>query len=89
MTEAAYEQLLILLRQAVNDSPPDDQIRRLAKGLSKALARWLRLQSASPVQARTGMPRSQGLAAVNASLASPVESSHGKAPRPQGADPDR
>ncbi len=89
MTTAAYEQLLILLKQAVNDSPPDDQIRRLAKGLSKALARWLRLQSAQSVQARNGMPRPSGLAAVNASLASPVESSHGKATRPQRTDPDR
>jgi len=78
MTTAAYQQLLILLRQTVNASPPDDKIRRLAKGLSKALNRYLQLQAASTLQARTGPPRpARDLAAVSASLATPGEQQHG------------
>ena len=43
MTRPAYEQLLVLLKHAVSDNNPDDQVRRLSKGLVKALERWLKL----------------------------------------------
>jgi hypothetical protein len=49
MTLAAYEQLLVLLKHAVEDNPQDEQVRRLSKGLVKALDRWLHVpRSASP-----------------------------------------
>jgi hypothetical protein len=72
MTRAAYEQLLVLLRHAVSDNPPDSQVRRLSKGLVKALTKWLRLtEPLDSVQARSGTPRDDSrLASVNASLAS-------------------
>jgi hypothetical protein len=44
MTHAGYEQLLMMLRQCVQDNPPDDMVRRLSKGLAKALDRWLQLR---------------------------------------------
>lgn len=88
MTRAAYEQLLALLRHAVNDNPQDDQIRRLSKGLMKALSRWLRLTEPTPAQARNGAPRATSrLAVVNASLGSlPQETSDGTTTRTQGKD---
>jgi hypothetical protein len=71
MTPAAYEQYLVLARHAVADHCPDLQVRRLSKGLVKALTNWLRLmQPPDSVQARSGTPRAQPLAPVNASLAS-------------------
>ena len=72
MTPAAYEQYLVLARHAVADHCPDLQVRRLSKGLVKALTNWLRLmQPPDSVQARSGTPRaSEHLAPVNASLAS-------------------
>jgi len=58
MTQAAYEQLIVLLRHAIADNPPDDQVRRLSKGLVKALTRMLQCQQPdSPDQARIGTPR--------------------------------
>jgi len=75
MTRAAYEQLLVLVRHAVTDNCPDLQVRRLSKGLAKALASWLRLtEPLDSVQARSGTPRAaMHLAPVNASLATPEE----------------
>ena len=61
MTTAAYEQLLVLLRHCVVDNPPDDQVRRLSKGLVKALTRFLSMQGTdSTDQARIGTPRPSG-----------------------------
>ena len=58
MTSAAYDQLLVLLKHCVIDNPPDDQVRRLSKGLVKALTRMLQMrQPVSPDQARSGAPR--------------------------------
>jgi hypothetical protein len=74
VTRAAYEQLLVLLRHAVSDNPPDAQVRRLAKGLARALARWLRFsEPPDSDQARNGTPRASHLAPVNASLATSIE----------------
>ena len=71
MRREAQEQLLVLLQHLVQENPPDDQVRRLAKGLVKALARWLRLTQPDSDHARNGVPRPSGLASVNASVASP------------------
>ena len=61
MTVAAYEQLVVLLRHAIADNPPDEQVRRLSKGLVKALTRMLQCQQPdSPDQARIGTPRPSG-----------------------------
>lgn len=91
MTPAAYRHLLVLVEHAVEDNPPDEQVRRLSKGLSKALKRWLAMsQPVDSAQARTGTPRLDGLAPVNASLA--IQSGatrHGEASRPQRPDSDR
>jgi hypothetical protein len=90
MTLAAYEQLLILLKQCVEDNPRDKQVLRLAKGLVKALNNWLQyLRPVDTDQARSGRPRTQGLASVNASLVSTEEISDGKSSRETRRDPDR
>lgn len=84
MTLGAYEQLLTLLKQTVNDRPEDEQVRRLSKGLAKALDRWLQLRRPGSVaQARSGTPRHSGLASVNASLARAGETTHGEDSRPK------
>lgn len=58
MTPAAYDQLLVLLKHCVSDNPPDEQVRRLSKGLVKALTRFLQMRgTVSPDQARIGTPR--------------------------------
>lgn len=85
MTRAAYEQFLVLARHAVEDNPPDEQVRRLSKGLVKALDRWLRMTApASTDQARNGSPRPSGLASVNASLALQRELHSGEKTRQKG-----
>lgn len=69
MTISAYEHLLVLLKHAVTDNPPDEQVRRLSKGLVKALDRWLQqVRPSNPDQARSDAPLPRGLAAVDASL---------------------
>ena len=87
MTISAYEQLLVLVKHAVTDNPPDEQVRRLSKGLAKALERWL--QVVRPVdtdQARNEVPRRSGLASVDASLAiQPGDDGH-EIPRTAGSD---
>lgn len=71
MTRAAYQQLLVLLNNTVRANPPDLQVVRLAKGLARAVERWLAIMPPSlPVQARNSVPRPCDLASVNASLAS-------------------
>lgn len=58
MTPAAYDQLLVLLKHCVTDNPPDEQVRRLSKGLVKALTRFLQMRgTVSTDQARIGTPR--------------------------------
>jgi hypothetical protein len=91
MTSAAYDQLLVLLKHAVADNPPDEQVRRLAKGLVKALTRMLRLrQPDSHDQARIGSPRPvTGLATDYASLDLPQGDGSAQIPRQEGADPNR
>lgn len=89
MTLAAQEQLLVLVKHLIVANPPDEQVRRLSKGLSKALDRWLQTQRATTDQARIGRPRTEGLAAVNASLGSQQEMSDGESARPQRPDSDR
>lgn len=89
MTLAAQEQLLVLLKHLIAENPPDEQVQRLSKGLTKALDRWLQTKRpAQPDQARIGRPRT-GLAAVNASLVSQQEMSDGESTRPQGPNSDR
>lgn len=85
MTRAAYEQLLVLLRHAVSDAPESEQVRRLSKGLVKALDTWLRMTQPNQQQARTDTPRPGGLASVNASLPSSPEQ-RDETSRTQGAD---
>jgi hypothetical protein len=84
----AYEQLAVLLRQVIADNPHDQQVLRLAKGLVKAVDRWLQLRSplSQHDQARNGTPRAQRLASANASLASLGADAHGESTRTEGAD---
>ena len=89
MTIAACEQLLVLLKHLVADTPEDEQVRRLSKGLVKALDRWLSFRRPAPLdQARSGRPRDTGLASVNASLVSSEEISH-EITRQARRDPNR
>ena len=90
MTSAAYEQLLVLVKHAIADNPPDDQVRRLSKGLAKALTRMLQMQRPDfNDQARIGMPRPRGLASVNASLDNQRSHDNGEDSRTERRDPDR
>jgi hypothetical protein len=82
MKRAAQEQLLVMVKQLVEENVPDLQVRRLAKGLSKALARWLRMAQPNSDHARSGTPRPMGLASVNASVASSQEHNSGESTRP-------
>jgi len=90
MTTAAYEQLLVLVKHAIADNPPDDQVRRLSKGLAKALTRMLQTQRPDfNDQARIGTPRPLGLASVNASLATQRSHEYGEDSRTERRNPDR